>query len=80
MGDIKIFILAGILKVLAILMLVNVAIFGNECMFMLKLLWGLLADSISLMRIGLDSSVGVKGSSFCDEFEDMSFLHGNKIK
>jgi len=37
-------------------------------MFLFELIWGVLADTIGLSRVGFYAEVGVEGFAFDDEF------------
>lgn len=72
--DIEVVPLTGILKLFSIFVLIDIAMFSEQCVLLLELLRRLLTDSISLLRKGFDSDVRVEGSAIVHEFEDVAFL------
>jgi len=68
-----------ILKLWGVLVLIMIAIMVDECMFLLKVFWRLLAHTESVMRKRFDSAVLRLVFILMYEFKEMSVLHYGKL-
>ena len=70
--------LAGIFEIRCHLMLINIAVLSYKCVFLLELLWCVLANSVGLLGESAHPYVRVKGLPVHHKFKHVTLLH-NKI-